>query len=319
MDPIATHLVDYRDGQVYVRDYGGSGPSVLCVATMGSCAPCWDLVAARLVETCRVLSMDPPGHAQSTAELASHDDVWESIAQVVDELALESPLLVGHDHASSFVAQAALAHPQLARGIVAVGGSLARSTDDMLEIIELISLPEVLEGLGERFGFGARAHDEAELARLIDEAAARIAGDGITAEHGGLERELRHSFLRRDGVWIRRPEMSAFLAAADQSVDDPLFSDERMVQGLQVPAWLVQLHYGDEALHAARERELAAQLDHVRIVELQTGQWPQYTTPDELARVIAAAAHDPWGDPPPVDAPADDTQDARHAQGARGA
>lgn len=289
MEPIDTQTVPFRDGTLAVRDYGGAGRALLCVPTLGICAPCWDDLAEHLVDRYRVLALDLPGHGQSTADLERFDDVWESIAAASSALGLDRPLLVGHDHSSSFVAQAAITDPQLASGVVAVGGSLVRRTEEVHEILELLRIPEVVEGLRTRFFFGARATDD-ELEEFLQQSSRQIAADDLAREHGGILREMRHQMLRRDGVWIRRPEIDAFVTAADFPADHALFPDERLIRDVPVPTWIVQLTEGDDSRYAARELDLAAELDHVQVRTIETGQWPQYTAVEELARIIALAA-----------------------------
>lgn len=289
MEPIDTHSVPYRDGALSVRDYGGTGRPVLLVPTLGICAPGWDLVAEHLVDRYRVLAMDLPGHGQSTADLERFDDTWESIAAVSQALGLDRPLLVGHDHSSSFVAQAAITHPDLAAEVVAVGGSLVRQSEEVEDILELVQIPEVVEGLRERFSFEATATDDG-LEEFLQETSRRIAGDDLGREHGGLLRELRHQMLWRDGVWIRRPEIDAFSVAAQIPTTHEVFPDERLARDVPVPAWIVQLTHGDDARYAAREHELAAELDHVQVATIESGQWPQYTAVEDLAQAIDVAA-----------------------------
>lgn len=283
--------VPYGSGHLAALDYGGTGPDVLLVPTLGSCAPAWDVVAQRVDGRCRLVALDPPGHAQSSTDPSDASDAWRSIIAAVGALGLERPVLVGHDHAASFVAQAALADPELAAAVIAVGGSLARGQSDVEEIVDLIMVPEVADGLRRRFSFGAVARDPDELERLVAAVITQCDADLLTLDNGGAEREVRHSLLRLpDGTHMRRPRVEAIQEYARITTDRPLFPDNRLARGLRVPTWLVQLSDGDDTRFAANERTLARSSEYLHLVQLTAGQWPMYSAADELAELIVEVA-----------------------------
>lgn len=293
-EPTTLH-VPFGNGEIAVRDYGGSGPMVLLVHAFGMCAMNWERVGPRVAQQCRVLAIDLPGHGQSSADLTHPFDCYRSVCTVARALGGQV-LLVGHDHGSYVTAGAVTAEPELFTAGVAIGGSLARTEEEQQELSDFAASDFFADQLRERFKFGVRGRGEEEAKALVESVVSASSADWVTYDLEGLRDELTYSiFYLPDGTWIHHPDPSALTIMGQFPSDSPQFPIDRLAPTYPRPMWLVQLSDGYDAYLAEREEILAEDYPILRIVRLTSGQWPQYTAIEELTRVITSIAHDPTG------------------------
>lgn len=112
-----------RDGvRLACRDWGGPGAPVVLLHGLAGHAGEWDEPARRLSTAYRVVAVDQRGHGAS--ERHPHDvsraAYVADVAAVVDQLALERPVLVGQSLGGHTAMLAAAAHPALVRALVLV-------------------------------------------------------------------------------------------------------------------------------------------------------------------------------------------------------
>lgn len=297
-----TLTVEFADGEIAVRDHGGSGPTVLLVHALGMCAANWDRVAPFLTRSCRVLAIDLPGHGRSTATMRTPFSVFECVLAVVRTLNLPKTLVVGHDHGSLIVAEAVTAAPELFSGGVAVGGSIARSREEMRALCDFAASADFDEVMRTRFLFGARGVGEAEARRVVEEVVLNASLDWVLQDIEGLRRETEYSMrYAEDDSWMRLPDPEDVAMVGRFPSTSPYFPTRDLASGYRVPVWIVQLARGYDAQFASRERALAAQHEALRVVTLRSGQWPQYTMPERLADLISRIAPDPEASEPARD------------------
>ncbi len=296
--------VSYGDGVLAVRDHGGDGPAVLLVHALGMCSVNWDRVAPPLAATCRVLALDLPGHGQSSARMRTPYDVFESVLSVVRALDLGPTLLVGHDHGSLVVAEALTVAPELFCGGVAIGGSIARTREEMAVVCEVGASEFFQEAMRTRFGFGARGTGRAAAEQLLARVVARSSADWLLQDIDLLwhEREYSLRYLD-DGSWIHQPDPADVAMVGRFPSDSPYFPTLERIPGFRVPVWIVQLSRGQDVQYAAREEQLVAEHNILRLIRMDCGHWPQYSNPRQLAQLLAAIAANPqarediWDDP----------------------
>lgn len=298
MSQLANRLVDFGDGTIAVRDHGGEGPTVLLVHALGMCAVNWQRVAVLLRESCRVLAMDYPGHGQSTASMRTPYAVFECVLAVARALRLPPALVVGHDHGALVMAEAVTAAPELFTGGVAIGGSIARTREEMQLMCDVASSEFFMESMRTRFRFGARGEGPLEAEELIDDVVGRASEDWILRSLTGLREERAYCIRYLDAThWVHQPDPEDVAMVGRFPSSSPYFPSIDLAAGYQVPVWMVQLSHGQDVQLADRERELASQHEQLRVLPFRSGQWPQYTRPGALARLIHLIAHDPAGDP----------------------
>ncbi len=113
--------------QIHYEVAGESGPALLLVHGLGGNAGQWRDVAASLAPSCRVVLMDLRGHGQSDKPASGYSirAFSDDMAAVCRAAGVERCVAVGASVAGAAVVQFAADHPDLARGIVPVGGSVA--------------------------------------------------------------------------------------------------------------------------------------------------------------------------------------------------
>jgi pimeloyl-ACP methyl ester carboxylesterase len=159
-----------------VRDSGGNGTTAVLLHGLGAPQRSWDRVAPLLASHFRVVTYDQRGHgASAAADDYSLDAFLADLQAVLDTLALQQPLLVGHSFGGLLAVDHAAAHPGCA-GVVAVDGGLkverppVRWADVQAQldrpVTRLLSRAVTAIGMGARLSF-------AELRRVADEAARR--------------------------------------------------------------------------------------------------------------------------------------------------
>lgn len=159
-----------------VRDSGGHGRTAVLLHGLGAPQRSWDRVAPLLAPQFRVVTYDQRGHgASATASDYSLDAFLADVHAVLDTLALEHPLLVGHSFGSLLAVEHAAAHPDCA-GVVGVDGGLKieRPPIGWEDVQAQLDRPvtRLLSRVVTATGMGARL-SLAELRRVAEEAARR--------------------------------------------------------------------------------------------------------------------------------------------------
>jgi pimeloyl-ACP methyl ester carboxylesterase len=170
------HTVTSGDVRLAVRDSGGHGTPAVLLHGLGAPQRSWDRVAPLLTPHFRVVTYDQRGHGASAAAADySLAAFLVDLQAVLDTLALERPLLVGHSFGGLLAVEHAAARPGCS-GVVAVDGGLKierppvgwEDVQAQLDrpVTRLLSRVVATIGLGTRLSF-------AELRRVADEAARR--------------------------------------------------------------------------------------------------------------------------------------------------
>jgi pimeloyl-ACP methyl ester carboxylesterase len=159
-----------------VRDSGGDGTSAVLLHGLGAPQRSWDRVAPLLASHFRVVTYDQRGHcASAAASDYSLDAFLADLQAVLDGLALEHRLLVGHSFGGLLAVEHAATRPGCA-GVVAVDGGLKieRPPIGWEEVQTQLNRPvtRLLSRAVTAIGMGTRL-SMAELRRVADEAAER--------------------------------------------------------------------------------------------------------------------------------------------------
>jgi pimeloyl-ACP methyl ester carboxylesterase len=159
-----------------VRDSGGHGRTAVLLHGLGNPQRSWDRVAPLLAPHLRVVTYDQRGHgASAAASDYSLDAFLADLQAVLDALALEDPLLVGHSLGGLLAVEHAAAHSGCV-GVVGVDGGLRieRPPIGWAEVQAQLDRPvtRLLSRVATAAGMGARL-SFAELRRVADEAAER--------------------------------------------------------------------------------------------------------------------------------------------------
>ncbi|MBV9099562.1 MAG: alpha/beta hydrolase [Candidatus Dormibacteraeota bacterium] len=122
--PVREFRVPTSGPALNVRDHEGGEPAVLTMHGLASNARWWDLVAARLAPTHRVIAVDLRGHGLSDRTDGGYD--FDTVARDVAEVAAAlhpGPMVVaGHSWGASVALVYGLNHPETTLGVVCVDG-----------------------------------------------------------------------------------------------------------------------------------------------------------------------------------------------------
>jgi non-heme chloroperoxidase len=116
----ATMVTVDRDVAVEVLDWGGSGRPLVLLAGLGNTAHVFDEFAPRLTSLGRVYGITRRGFGRSSVPSAGYDAdrLADDVLAVLDALALERPVLIGHSIAGEELSSLAARHPTRAAGLV---------------------------------------------------------------------------------------------------------------------------------------------------------------------------------------------------------
>ena len=117
-------FVTVQGNSLHYRDWGGNGQPVVLVHGLASNCRIWDLVAPILAQNFRVIAIDQRGHGQSFKPDTGYDfaTVVADLDGLVDSLAIENPIVVGHSWGGDVALEYDIAHPGKARGLCFVDG-----------------------------------------------------------------------------------------------------------------------------------------------------------------------------------------------------
>lgn len=113
-----------RGVTLHVIDWGGDGTPLLLLHGLSSSARIWDLAAPLLTGRFRVVAADQRSHGLSDrpADGYGFSDTTADTVALIEALALDRPVLVGHSWGASVALTTAAAHAGAVRGVVLVDG-----------------------------------------------------------------------------------------------------------------------------------------------------------------------------------------------------
>ncbi|HEX4438106.1 MAG TPA: alpha/beta hydrolase [Solirubrobacteraceae bacterium] len=115
-----------RDGvRLACRDFGGSGPAVLFLSGLAGHSGEWELTAARLTGSRRVLALDQRGHGRSERNPTdlSREAFVADVAHTIERLQLGAVALTGQSMGANTAFLTAAAHPELVERLVVAEAS----------------------------------------------------------------------------------------------------------------------------------------------------------------------------------------------------
>jgi non-heme chloroperoxidase len=113
------------DVQLEVLEWGGSGRPLVLLAGIGNTAHLFDEFAPRLASIGRVYGITRRGYGASSAPAAGYsvERLGTDVLQVLDALALERPVLIGHSIAGQELSFLATNHPNRIAGVAYIDGA----------------------------------------------------------------------------------------------------------------------------------------------------------------------------------------------------
>jgi pimeloyl-ACP methyl ester carboxylesterase len=210
-------------------DLYGAGPALVLVHGITECRRSWDPLLAALAEQHTVLAADLRGHGESSdGPLYDLGAMAGDVHELVEELALDAPLLVGHSLGGAVVTAYAATFP--ARAVVNVDQALALAgfQDGLRQLEPLLR--------------GDRASFEQAIAMVFEQ----LAGQLVGAERARIEALRRPSPDVVLGVWsllLDSPaaEIDALIRAIATHVTVPYLSLHGIDPGADYEPWLRSL------------------------------------------------------------------------------
>jgi pimeloyl-ACP methyl ester carboxylesterase len=121
--PPATQFLKLPGGQIAYDDTGGTGPLVICVPGLGDMRQQYRFLAPRLVAAgFRVVTMDLPGHGESSADWPAYSPavVGADIVAMIRHLGASKAFIIGNSMAGGSAVWAAAEIPDNVAGIVMI-------------------------------------------------------------------------------------------------------------------------------------------------------------------------------------------------------
>ena len=292
---VTEHVLDVGGSSICVLDYGGSGVDVLLVHSPGYCAPAWDEVARALGGRVHAYAVDLPGHGHSTGDLVDAARTRSLLAQIVEALELDRPVLVGVDFAGYYVLAVAAERPALARSVVTLGAFALRDREASQAVLDFATSEGMADDMRTRFLFGLTGTGAQSRAALVDDLVGRGPGDWLISDIvGGLRHEVEWSLRDLpDGSWVHLPRPSTVQAGYRVAGDDPYFPDLGLFERITMPIWQVISVGGQDDDMFDAGRCVGEQYPHVTFVKIEGGFAPHYKAPDDVAGLIVEAAATP--------------------------
>jgi pimeloyl-ACP methyl ester carboxylesterase len=123
LDP-SPHTVRFvtvdHDVKLEVLDFGGTGRPVVLLTGMGDNAHTYDKFAPKLVPAYRVYAITRRGYGASTAPATGYsaDRLGDDVLEVLDQLSINRPVLVGHSLGGEELSSIGSRHPEKVAGLV---------------------------------------------------------------------------------------------------------------------------------------------------------------------------------------------------------
>ena len=119
-------------------DSGAQKQSLVFIAGSGGDHTAWLNQYAQLKKKYNIVAVDLPGHGRSEGTGERHvKDYCVWIKNLLDDLGLNEPILVGHSLGAAIALQFAVSHPKKIAGIVCLGGGMKMPVNPfMLEFLK---------------------------------------------------------------------------------------------------------------------------------------------------------------------------------------
>lgn len=120
--------IDNDGVAIHYTDWGGAGPPLILLHATGFLAALWRPVAERLASRFRVVAVDQRGHGDSgkPADGYRFETFADDLQRLIEGLALERPLAVGHSAGATIIVVHTKQHPGLIQRAVLVEPILPR-------------------------------------------------------------------------------------------------------------------------------------------------------------------------------------------------
>jgi pimeloyl-ACP methyl ester carboxylesterase len=278
------HRVPRGRGNVYVRDFAGSGPAFVLLHGFPDNSHIYDDLIPHLVSAeRRTVTVDFLGFGSSDkpegAEYSFAQQLGD-VEAVVDALKLERVVLVGHDAGGPAAVNFALKHPECAAAVVLMNIFYGEAPGLLVpELIELFSHKR-LKALARHFLTSPQ-----QFAWLVEFQRELMLGDAAPAKKARY-RDLLGPLI--DNNFRQQPSAAPAFAQMTQQLQDEIAANTARLVELRRSTVPFVLIWGrnDPYLHLSAAAFLQSQLRNGVLHALQAGHWPQIDAAEETARIM---------------------------------
>jgi pimeloyl-ACP methyl ester carboxylesterase len=228
----------------------GSGPEVLVLHGWGASIEAVDSIVRGLAPCCSVHAVDLPGHGQAGPPPVAWgvEQYADWTRELIAELGLTRPSIVGHSHGGRTAIALAARHPDLIDRLVLVDSAGIRPPRT-LRWYRRVALAKFAKHVLNRLGAPGRA------------LGSRLVGRTASSDYAASAETMRPTFVRlvNDDLTGLLPEIraSTLLIWGDQDADTPLSDGETMERlipdaGLVVFEGAGHFSYADQPQRFAR-------------------------------------------------------------------
>ena len=274
-----SHAIAGETGTLHAVEWPGTEPAVVLMHGFPDDHHIYDRLAPLLPG--RVVAFDWLGYGASdrrNGRAFHHGDRQRELAAVLDELAIERAILVGHDASGPEAIDRAIAHPQRVERLVLI--DTYYGDDDAFRAPELIGL---LSDPGLTRLADALLDDPGQRQWLL-----QLAGRGFGMPAGAVDPEGLAARAIVPQFFGERPAIAEIRAWTADLPSATARQDRVIAAGrlreLQVPVSVI-CGAGDPYLGLEGSRYLAGLFPDARLEAIEdAGHWPQWDRPEAVAR-----------------------------------
>lgn len=278
------HRVKRDSGNVYFRDFAGTGPAFVVLHGFPDDSHIYDLLIPRLVSAGRrVVAVDFLGFGGSDKPVGAQYSFPQQLADleaVVEALALEQIIPVGHDAGGPAAINFSLKHPDRTSAVVLMNAFYGEAPGLRVpELIELFSNRE-LRALAMHF-----LKSPQQFAWLID-FQRDLLQHGLTDEQKVNYFEFLGPVI--DNNFRQQPSAATAFAQMTSLLHEEVAANTARLVDFRRSKVPVHLIWGsaDPYLHLSVAQHIQSQGTNISLHALVAGHWPQIDAADEVAQIM---------------------------------
>jgi pimeloyl-ACP methyl ester carboxylesterase len=258
--------------RIHYIERAGTGAPVVLIHGLPGTAEDWNEVTPLLAGH-RTIAIDRPGFGYSSGGYVPFERQLSVIHQMLAELHVTNPILVGHSYGGTISLGYAERYPGEVRGLVLVDAAAAGTHPGSLQgleahAIQVMQLPVI------------RQVADATFSQLLRKVSAEM-GDSEAFDPEPVSAAHRHRVLAINMTHGNLEALAGEYLAAG-SVIDRL---DRGLRAIEVPAVVIQGEQ-DHLVKQMYGRRLASELPHARLMMLYGGHMQPYVHPAAIAAAV---------------------------------
>lgn len=280
----AEHRIARQGGSIYARDFAGDGPAFVLLHGFPDNSHIYDLLIPHLVAAGRrTVAIDFLGFGASDKPanvIYSFPQQLGDLEAVVEALALDRIIPVGHDAGGPAAINFALKHPGRTAAVVAMNVFYGAAPG--------LRVPELIELFSNKNLTALQLHflrSPQQFAWLLDFQRERLRTILTEAQQANYLDFLGPVI---DDNFRQQPSAGPAFAAMTYQLNDEIAANTARMPELRRSDVPLLLIWGkaDPYLHAGVAEEMRSQARNAALHMIQAGHWPQVDEPAAVARIM---------------------------------